>query len=278
MSWHFSRALVAEYLAANSSDGELSARLKLKPTPSAFLCKDRMTAFSRRSLSGMTFTPLTENRGEEKLISLLVDFLVKRSAQQRTENLPPMICGPKCEELSTKSVQISYSEKMFPSKQSVGRLKSANVMVMKPKSSLFPLATWAQTIKGLGIGSLPRVTCAANFLSPSMYKHEGCRNYIRVFGLKVQRDGKNLLKWPTRDKAAKDQEKQDHWAQRWPYEIGQHPRPNPLDLEWLMGWPAGWTDIKPLGTGKFQQWRQRHFKSSTNLLEKRTYGRSCANK
>jgi hypothetical protein len=33
---------------------------------------------------------------------------------------------------------------------------------------------------------------------------------------------------------------------------------NPTWVEWLMGWPLGWTDLKPLGTDKFQQWQQQH--------------------
>lgn len=33
---------------------------------------------------------------------------------------------------------------------------------------------------------------------------------------------------------------------------------NPTWVEWLMGWPLGWTDLKPLETGKFQQWQQQH--------------------
>ena len=28
--------------------------------------------------------------------------------------------------------------------------------------------------------------------------------------------------------------------------------------EWTMGWPIGWTDLKPLETDKFQLWRQQH--------------------
>jgi hypothetical protein len=27
---------------------------------------------------------------------------------------------------------------------------------------------------------------------------------------------------------------------------------NPSWVEWLMGWPIGWTDLKPLATGKFR--------------------------
>ena len=33
---------------------------------------------------------------------------------------------------------------------------------------------------------------------------------------------------------------------------------NPTWVEWLMGWPLGWTDLKPLEMDKFQQWRRQH--------------------
>jgi hypothetical protein len=33
---------------------------------------------------------------------------------------------------------------------------------------------------------------------------------------------------------------------------------NPTWVEWLMGWPIEWTDLKPLATGKFQQWLLLH--------------------
>lgn len=35
---------------------------------------------------------------------------------------------------------------------------------------------------------------------------------------------------------------------------------NPPWVEWLMGWPIGWTDLKPLETAKFQQWLRSHLK------------------
>jgi hypothetical protein len=33
---------------------------------------------------------------------------------------------------------------------------------------------------------------------------------------------------------------------------------NPTWVEWLMGWPIGWTDLKPLEMDKFQQWLRSH--------------------
>jgi hypothetical protein len=33
---------------------------------------------------------------------------------------------------------------------------------------------------------------------------------------------------------------------------------NPSWVEWLMGWPIGYTDLKPLGMDKFQRWLELH--------------------
>jgi hypothetical protein len=35
-------------------------------------------------------------------------------------------------------------------------------------------------------------------------------------------------------------------------------KPSPIAHEWLMGWPIGWTDLKPLETAKFRQWLDQH--------------------
>lgn len=39
---------------------------------------------------------------------------------------------------------------------------------------------------------------------------------------------------------------------------------NPAWVEWLMGWPAGWTDLKPLETDKFRNVQQWHLIFSVN--------------
>jgi hypothetical protein len=33
---------------------------------------------------------------------------------------------------------------------------------------------------------------------------------------------------------------------------------NPMWVEWLMGWPLGWTDLNPLEMDKFQKWQEQH--------------------
>lgn len=36
---------------------------------------------------------------------------------------------------------------------------------------------------------------------------------------------------------------------------------NPDWVEWLMGWPIGWTDLNPLETDRFLSWRRSHLGS-----------------
>ena len=33
---------------------------------------------------------------------------------------------------------------------------------------------------------------------------------------------------------------------------------NPNWVEWLMGWPIGWTGLEPLETDRFRQWFEKH--------------------
>ena len=98
MSWLYSQALVEEYLAGNFLDGEPSVPLSVSRTQQAYCAPDKMTDFSRLSQFGMTYKPLTENLGEELLTWYLEGFRAKTSAQQEkaqelTEN--DQECGEK---------------------------------------------------------------------------------------------------------------------------------------------------------------------------------------
>lgn len=33
---------------------------------------------------------------------------------------------------------------------------------------------------------------------------------------------------------------------------------NPTWVEWLIGWPLGWTDLEPLATESFHEWQRKH--------------------
>ena len=82
MSWLYSRALVEEFSAVTCSDGARSALSSGSHTPQAFLPSDKMTAFSRPSRFGMTFSPLTDDLGAELLTWFLAASRARTSASQ----------------------------------------------------------------------------------------------------------------------------------------------------------------------------------------------------
>jgi len=79
MSWHFSQALVEEYLGENSLDGELSVPSNGTPTHGMFWSPDKTTAASTRSRSGMTFRPSTGSHGADLLTWYLADSHARTS-------------------------------------------------------------------------------------------------------------------------------------------------------------------------------------------------------
>lgn len=114
MSWHFSRALVEEYLGGGCSDGAPFAPSNGNPTPRAYCSPDRMTACSRLSRFGMTFAALTDDHGEELLTWYRAGFPARTSAQperapESTASDPA--CGAKWHESSVRYDRASSSWK-----------------------------------------------------------------------------------------------------------------------------------------------------------------------
>jgi hypothetical protein len=48
-----------------------------------------------------------------------------------------------------------------------------------------------------------------------------------------------------------------NWVRKEDPELARGPL-NPQWVEWLMGWPIGWTDLGPLETDRFREWQQQH--------------------
>lgn len=114
MSYIFSRVLVEEFLGANCSASAPSAPSNLNPTQQAYCSPARMTAYSRLSRYGMTYAPLTDDRGEALLTwyleaSLARTFQLREKARALTAPAPA--CGGKCTELSMRYDRNSHSWK-----------------------------------------------------------------------------------------------------------------------------------------------------------------------
>ena len=217
MSWLFSQALVEEYLVDICLDGEPSVPLNGNNTQQAYCAPDKMTKFSRLSRFGMTYKPLTENRGEELLTLYLEDFRAKTLAQQDEEQElteKEAECGRTWQgslaklDLNTslwKTAQCSLLEDLEQSLQTFPRWGSMQ------NGELYPLPTLVQSIKEKEFGLWPTPT------TPSGGGNCGGSGAY-----------KNALKNGTHI----------------PHSI------NPNLYEWLMGWPLGWTDLKPLEMDK----------------------------
>ena len=85
MSWHYSRALVAEYSAGSCSDGEQSVQSKTTNTPAAYYSHDKTTDASSRSQFGMMCARFQDDHGEKLLTWFRGASRARTSAQPEKE-------------------------------------------------------------------------------------------------------------------------------------------------------------------------------------------------
>jgi len=243
MSWLFSQALVEEYSAATCLDGEQSAQLSGNPTQLAYLPPDRMTAFSRLSRFGMTFKPLTADRGEELLTLYLEDFPVKTFPQQEMEtvwkeNGPE--CGHKWLELLArydpitfmwKTPQCSLLEDYTEFSETCPKWGlMQNGVLYQQQSAVLPIEE-----TGSGFWPTPVASdCTGGKSNTVHYKNQ---RFVRISQTTGTEFGAKL-------------------SASYHLMTG-NPLPESFS-EWMMGWPLGWTDLKPLGMDRYRLWRQQH--------------------
>jgi hypothetical protein len=247
MSWLYSQALVEEYLAATCSDGEPYAQLNGNPTPQAYCAPDKMTDFSRLSRFGMTYKPLMESHGKELLTWYLEAFHARISQSQGGgAALKPneAACGVKWHASFVKYDPDMSSWKTHQCSLLGGLdefLETWPKWGLMRNGECWERQTLAQTIKGTESGLWPTPTV--------------CGNYNRKGASKTSGDGlaTAVAKWPTPTAHnAKETNSPSEALRNEPtlaYRVGG--KLNPTWVEWLMGWPLEWTDLKPLGMDKY---------------------------
>lgn len=222
------RALEEGYLPTCSLDTNQYARSKSIHIASKYYRKGKKTV----SFHGFQFLKmsqnLTENRGEELLTAYLEGFRAKTlAARERVMGLKveSQDCGLKCSELLAKYDQNSCS--------------------WKTQIDLFPedLAGFSETWP---LSGTMRNGCA--------YERENVGRTMlgRAYG---------FLPTPTAHNAKEGAYPAEYTRKTPTLATHAGGKINPEWTEWLMHWPTGWTDLKPLGMDKFQSWRQLHFKS-----------------
>lgn len=295
MSWHFSRALVEEYLEGTCSAGAQSVPLNTNHTPLLYSSSDRMMDFSRRSRSGMTCEPLTVSLGEDVLTWFLEGFPARTSVQlaaatgSRGKGLGS---GRKWHGSFAKFDHNTCSWKIPHCLPLVG---SMSFSATWPRwGSMRNGACMAQPMPGLRIkgtgsgywptpkasdgshggpnmrgskGELALPSAVHRFPTPqsrafrtgegqrweSSERSRNLNDFAAKFPTPCAQDAKNsTLPISLRDRDS---------IPGYLLSTGETPggQLNPDWVEWLMGWPIGWTDLGPLNLEIFHEW-QREFR------------------
>lgn len=276
MSWLISRALMQDYensrysqeqeaesSAGTCSAGEPSAPLNVMPTPRKFWRNDKTMEPSQLSRFGLTCAVLTEDHGEDLLMWYLGDFLARTSASQETEPAlmaSDLVSGEKWQE---SSVKYSLDSSSWKTHQCLWEEDL-------PWSSV-TLPTWGMTragvlweppmsgrpISGTEYGLWPTPTVCGNYNRPYPGKQSG---YVLAIAVRTwptpvasMSKGSSPASLTRKSGADRSNDRLDHAVMA--SDGGQL---NPAWVEWLMGWPSGWTDLRPLEMDRYQEWQQQH--------------------
>lgn len=246
MSWLFSQVLAEEFLPVTFWDGAQSAQLNVMPTPHKFWRNDRTMEFFRLSQFGLTCAALTVDAGEALLMSFLAAF--------RAKTYPVPAPAPE-----SKDLALGFGKTW---RESSARY-CPNRFSWRTHQCL-----WAEDLPW-SLVTLPRWGTTRNGV---LYQRQISERPIdvNVFGFS---DGEPmqapLQQWPTpvasmskgsspnalvrTSGASRLRDRLDHAVMAL---HGGHL--NPTWVEWLMGWPLGWTDLKPLEMARFREWQRQH--------------------
>ena len=236
------------------------------PTPHKFWRNDKTMEPSQLSRFGLTCAVLTADHGAALLMWFLEGFHARTSqlqgmAQALTERAPGS--GVKwCE----SSVRYDLKKSTWRTHLCLWEEDLHWSSVSLPKwgmtrsGALFQHPTLERAISAIASGLWPTPTRSDRAGGPGNQGRQGGLN-LRT---KVARS------WPTpvasmakgsspaaltrKSGADRSNDRLDHAVM-----ATDGSQLNPEWVEWLMGWPIGWTELKPLEMGKFREWQQQHF-------------------
>jgi len=273
MSWLFSQALVEEYSVANSLDGVPCAPLNVMPTPQLFWRNDKPMDVLKRSPFGLMWKPLTENHGEALLTWFLEDSRA-RTSQPPVQGVgskdQDQDFGSKChgsfvkydlDTSSWKTHQYSLLEGLESFSETWPKwglmqngecweFQTPLILKQRRKSLMTAIESGSQE-------KVPTITVCGNYnrKGASKTSGDGLATYVKKVPTPTASASKGSSPKSLTRKSGKSRENDrlDHKIM-----ATDGGKLNPQWVEWLMGWPIGQTDLKPLEMDKFQQWQQWH--------------------
>ena len=229
MSWHFSRALEAEFSRARCSDGEPCAQSSSTTTRAESSSPDRTTEVSTRFLSGTTSAHSTGDHGLDLWMSSQAGSRVRTSAlQARALDLT------ECVPASGLSSHESFAR--FDRSSCSWRTRQPSLLGDLDECS----GTWPRS------GTMRNGECWERMPLER-------RIVESVFGL--------WMPTPTvsgnHNRKGSSATSGDGLATA-VAKMAQHGGPlNPTWVEWLMGWPLGWTVCSASATGRSRSARPK---------------------
>lgn len=225
--------LEAGYLPTCSLDINRSLLSKSKTIREKFWNKDKPMEYSRSSLPLETSENSTGIRGEDLLTSCVEGSLAKISAPpgpvDKVSQVPSPPFGLKCSESFLKSNRKRCSSKTV----ATSGLKDLDLF-----SKDFPTK-----------GMMLRGVCYPLEMLVPITKESGCGYLVEKLPTPMAHNAK--------EGAYPAEGKRNTPTLAWFLGGKIHPE----YTEWMMGWPIGWTDLKPLEMDKYQSWLLQHTSS-----------------
>ena len=254
MSWHCLQELVEGYLEAKSSVGKRFALSKFTRTAAKSCLKGKETECCQCSQFGTTYDPSMVDRGMEKWISSQGASPASRSRSSangkgKTTN---ETCGQK---LYGSFVRYDLGSRSWKTSQGFLALGiSIESSVTWPKAGImrdgacWELPILERTIDvndfGFWLGT-PTAGTGTKGRSKKWRKGKtpNPQEFVQIWPTQTVRDSRS--RGPS--EATRDSPALNHIATQ-----GRGGLLNPTWVEWLMGWPLGWTDLKPLETDNYR--------------------------
>ena len=283
MSWHYLQGQEVASWGGDCLDGAPSALLRLIPMRAESCLPDRQTDALTDSRSGTMCGPLMERDGGERSTSSAADSPAKTSAQperERESREQNPVCGRTWHALSArfdlglcvwKTAHSLFPEVLPWSSVILPRwgmmrdgqcweLITSELPTSDTDSGLWPTSVadgdratnYAQggTSLGYAVRNWPTPTVHGNHNRKGASKNsgDGLATAVKMWAIPTCHDRKGQ----SGAKRGRNAQGGECLTQQAGGTL------NPLWVEWLMGWPIGWTDCEPLETDKFQQWLRSH--------------------
>jgi hypothetical protein len=235
MSWHYLQGPEAVSWAGSCSVGIPVALSKLIPMPVACCSLGSATDCSNRSPFGMTCARSMGDRGEGSSISSPAASLAKISrppARASGSPAPAPVFGASLLASLARYDRVSRSLK---TRQTSFLEASTSCSVTLPRwgmmrgGDVWELATPVRRTDGIELGFWPTPRASMGRKGWSFPKERDPRRCSKALHDRIRA------------------------------EVAAHGLyPRPMMIEWLMGWPIGWSALEPLATVKFREWLLSH--------------------